>query len=156
MTALRTPHPRSQSPPASPGLVYGRQLPSEQSLGDGQRSGTQRLWPWPPEPGEAGTGSPSVFCQLPDKMRKGRSCWEEPVILAESLSPNAGLWAINLLPGRGSPALPGLRAPHWSSEKILCAGHWGQRGVSRGWREERDDDNGRNNEKGRICIMHSC
>jgi len=34
-----------------------------------------------------------------------------------------------------SPALPGLRAPHLSSEKILCAG--AQRGTSEGQREAR-------------------
>lgn len=37
------------------------------------------------EQGGAGAGTPSVFCQQPDKMRKGRACREEPVTPTESL-----------------------------------------------------------------------
>lgn len=36
------------------------------------------------EQGGAGIGTPSVFCQQPDKMRKALPCWDESVISNES------------------------------------------------------------------------
>lgn len=45
-----------------------------------------------------------------------------------------------------------------SSEKILCAGHWGpernKRGLEGGW-EERDGDDGKNNEEEGTSITGS-